>query len=134
MAPRIRTLGIWCIVVGLLSAFTAWVVFDHLNGLTLGGDFVALPRLFVAAWMLFVIMLAVPYLIAGVGLIRFQPWARTLATITLTCGMVSFPIGTALGVYGLSLLMSPEVDETFSPRFNMGRPEQRPRADRSLLL
>lgn len=112
----------------------AWFILDNLNGLSLRMEVFAIPHLFIAAWMLFVMLLTVPYVISGIGLIRFQPWARTLGTITLTCGMVSFPFGTILGIYGLVLLMSPEVDETFSPRFNMGRPEQRPRADRPLLL
>ncbi len=106
------------IVVGLAGALLALIIFDGLSGVSFGTDFVAVPSVFVAAWMIFVMILGVPYVIVGVALIRLLPWARTLATIILTLGMVSFPLGTALGVYGLHLLTSPEVDEVFSPRFN----------------
>ncbi len=117
MEPRIRTLGILCIAVGFIGAVSAYVVYDRLNGLSFGSDFVPLPSAFVAGWMVVVMLLSIPYLIAGVGLIRLQPWARTAATIVITCGMLSFPFGTALGIYGLWLLTSSEVDEVFSPRF-----------------
>ena len=94
------------------------IVFDRVNGLSLVSDFVAIPRVFIAAWMAFVMLLAIPYVVTGIGLIRLQPWARTMGTITFTCGMVSIPLGTILGIYGLHLLTSPEADEVFSPRFN----------------
>lgn len=106
-----------CIIVGIAGALMALFVFDSLTGVSFGVDFVAVPSVFIAVWMVFIMFLALPYTVAGVALIRLQPWAPTLSTIVLTCGMVSFPLGTALGVYGLHLLTSPEVDEVFSPRF-----------------
>jgi hypothetical protein len=92
-------------------------MFDRLNGFSVGSEFVFLPSDFFIFWLAFVIFMAVPYVVMGVALIRLLRWGRTFSTIVLTCGMVCFPFGTALGIYGLLLLTSPEVDEVFSPRF-----------------
>ena len=106
-----------CIAVGILGALAAYIYSDYAAG---GGGFLAdyIPGAFMSAWIVFVYVLAIPYIAAGVGLIQLRPWARPVAMVVLTCGVVSIPFGTALGIYGLSLLTSDEVDEVFSPRFN----------------
>ncbi len=117
MPIRIRNLGIFCIAVGILGAIGAYAYSDYAAG---GGGFLAeyIPGAFTSAWIVFVYVLMVPYIIAGVGLMQLRSWSRPAAMIVLTCGLVSIPFGTAIGIYGLSLLTSDEVDAVFSPRFN----------------
>ena len=117
MGPRVRALGMMSIAVGLIEGVTAWFMFDRLNGFSLGADFVFLPSDFLIFWLAFVVLMSIPFLVVGIALMRLERWARTVATVVLTCGIVCFPFGTALGLYALLLLTSPEVDEVFSPRF-----------------
>src|SRR5665213_1702096 len=102
---------------GILGALMAGLFFGNLDVNSFESSFIPLPGIFVGIWMSLVLLLTVPYMIAGVGLWRLRPWARTLSTIVMTLGMLSFPFGTLLGVYGLWLLASAEADAVFSPRF-----------------
>lgn len=47
---------------------------------------------------------------AGIGLLTIQPWARLLAIVTGVIELISFPLGTALGIYSLWVLL-PQVSE-----------------------
>ncbi len=54
----------------------------------------------------FMLALLVPRVVAGFGLVGRRPWARLLAIVLSVLGLVSFPFGTALGAYGLWVLLS----------------------------
>ena len=63
--------------------------------------------------LLFFAVLSIPGIVAGWGLMKYQPWARVL-TIVLSClDLFNFPLGTALGVYGLWVLFSPQGSAMF---------------------
>jgi hypothetical protein len=61
----------------------------------------------------FLVILSLPGIIAGIGLLKFRPWARILGIILGALHLVSFPIGTALGVYALVVLLNNEVAVDF---------------------
>jgi hypothetical protein len=71
----------------------------------------------VFGWLILMCALAIPYVVAGIGLLQLRPWARSLGIVLLTLSLFNAPVGTALGIYGLWVLLSPEADEVFSPRF-----------------
>ena len=48
-----------------------------------------------------VIVLSVPSIIAGIGLLNYKSWALTFALILGCLKLFSFPFGTALGIYTL---------------------------------
>jgi len=54
-----------------------------------------------------------PSIIAGVGLLHFKPWARVLAIILSVIHLFSVPFGTALGIYGLWVLLQRETESLF---------------------
>ena len=45
-------------------------------------------------------------IIAGVGLLQWQSWARVLMLVVAFISLLSFPIGTGIGVYTLWVLLS----------------------------
>lgn len=53
---------------------------------------------------------------AGVGLMQYQSWGRTLAIIMSVILLLKFPIGTAAGIYGLWVLLSAEGREHYQAR------------------
>ena len=61
----------------------------------------------------FLIVLSLPGIIAGFGLLKFRPWARILAIILGALHLLSFPFGTALGVYALVVLLHNETAVDF---------------------
>lgn len=55
---------------------------------------------------LFLLLLAVPSIAAGIGLLNLKPWSRTLAIVVSAFHLMNIPFGTALGIYGLWVLFS----------------------------
>ena len=53
-----------------------------------------------------VIAIGVGTFMAGYGLLHYKPWARVVAIIAAVLGIFSFPLGTALGIYALWVLLS----------------------------
>ena len=52
----------------------------------------------------FLAVLALPGLLAGIGLLRRRNWGRILAIIVSFLNLLNFPIGTVIGGYSLWVL------------------------------
>jgi hypothetical protein len=50
------------------------------------------------------VVLALPGLLAGIGLLRRKEWGRILAIIVAVFDLLNFPIGTAISVYSFYVL------------------------------
>jgi hypothetical protein len=65
----------------------------------------------------------VPSLAGGIGLLFRQRWARTLLVVLSVMELLLFPVGTAIGVVGLWILLGHGIDEVLpakSPLFAGG--------------
>jgi hypothetical protein len=62
----------------------------------------------------FLTIVSVPGLIAGIGLLRRRPWARILAIVVSCLDLFNIPFGTALGVYTFYVLMNDEAIQLLS--------------------
>ena len=54
----------------------------------------------------FLLILSAPALIGGWGLIKGKSWSRVLMIVISALHLLSFPFGTALGIYGLWVLLN----------------------------
>jgi hypothetical protein len=61
----------------------------------------------------FLILVSLPGMLAGIGLLKMRPWARIVAIIVGVLHILSFPLGTALGVYTLWVLLNAETETLF---------------------
>ncbi|MEP6947175.1 MAG: hypothetical protein ABJA02_14740 [Acidobacteriota bacterium] len=70
------------------------------------GPEVILPMLIIifAFALFFVILFSIPKIVAGYGLRNGKSWARIWAIIASIIACMSFPFGTAIGVFGLVFL------------------------------
>ena len=66
--------------------------------------------IFVAGLLL---LLSLPGIITGFGILKYRPWARILAIILGVLHLLSFPFGTALGVYTLVVMTNAETAVLF---------------------
>jgi hypothetical protein len=67
-----------------------------------------------ALWLLvsgLFIVIGIPSLIAGIGLLKQKRWARTLGMIVAVLALASFPVGTAAGIYTLWVLTQKETEQ-----------------------
>lgn len=60
-------------------------------------------------------VIALPSVIAGIGLLKHQEWARILTLVVGFLSLLDIPIGTALGVYTIVILMDDEARRLFLP-------------------
>jgi hypothetical protein len=123
MAQHVKILGILHVVFGCLGVLGAIVVFlifggiSTLVGLNHDPDAVtAIPILGGIGLFVFIaiLVLSLPGLIAGIGLLQFRPWARLLAIILSAFDLISVPFGTALGIYGFWVLLNRETEQMFA--------------------
>jgi len=76
---------------------------------------IALPFIGVTgiALVSFLLVLSLPGIITGIGLLRLRPWARVLGIVLSIIGLMGFPLGTMIGVYGLWVLFSKDTERLF---------------------
>ena len=102
------------LIGGIILAIVSNTVFVHFQELdTMRGGpppFVR-PLLMAIACALFV--KAAIGIAAGVGLLQRQGWGRTLTIILGIVALFNVPFGTALGIYTLWVLMSPNADQEY---------------------
>ena len=60
------------------------------------------------------LVLAIPGLIAGIGLLRYKNWARILAIILGVLNLLNIPVGTAVGIYTLYVMLDDETSALFN--------------------
>jgi len=58
-------------------------------------------------------VLAILYIITGWGLWKLKSWARIVAMILAVISLLSFPIGTIIGIVVLWYLFKPEIKTAF---------------------
>jgi hypothetical protein len=61
------------------------------------------------------VVLGLPGIVAGYGLLKRRPWARGLAIVVGVLSLFNVPIGTAIGIYTLLVLMPSEATDHFVP-------------------
>src|SRR5258708_40001362 len=66
--------------------------------------FIVVLAIILASFLLFTI----PKIVAGYGLRKEKSWARIWAIVACCMAVLSFPLGTALGVWGLIFLFGDE--------------------------
>lgn len=123
MKDHVRILGILHVVygmLGILGGIIVMVIFGGLAGLVniadkTGDAKVAIPILGGIGAFVFLLLLALslPGIIAGFGLLELRPWARILTIVLSALELMSVPLGTVLGVYGLWVLLSPGGEQLF---------------------
>lgn len=70
--------------------------------------------------LVFTVLFSIPKIVAGYGLRKNKPWARVWAIVGSIMACMSFPIGTAIGVFGLVFLFSDEGKLFFEQRAAAG--------------
>lgn len=126
MQQHVKILGILHIVfgaLGVLLGIGGLLFFGSIAGVVGLNEsdpdkLVAIPILASIGGIILVVLLAVslPGIIAGWGLLQFRNWARILTIVLSAISLLNVPFGTALGIYGLWVLLSKEGEALFRPR------------------
>ena len=123
MQTHVKVLGVLFIVLsglGLLVSLTMILAFGAAAGIV-GANAnahdaaIALPIIGLAgtALVTFLLVLSLPGLVVGIGLLKFKSWARIAGIVLSALHLIHIPFGTALGVYGLWVLLNKESEPLF---------------------
>jgi hypothetical protein len=129
MTSHVRVLAVLQIVYASLGLLLGVFVLLFFGGLAAiigfnapaGDSIVAVPVLTLIGGLAssVLILLSLPRLIAGIGLLKYQQWARILTFVVSVLGLVDVPVGTALGIYAFWVLThrdaTPLFDEAPAP-------------------
>ncbi|HUJ13379.1 MAG TPA: hypothetical protein VL284_06250 [Thermoanaerobaculia bacterium] len=116
MQQHVRTLGWLYIIYGGILDVLAIVLFLILGGAgALSGDrqaFFVTSAVGIGVGAI-LLVISIPGIIAGIGLLKFQQWARVLALVLAVLHVLSFPLGTALAVYAFWVLLNAQTTPLF---------------------
>ena len=121
MDTHLTVLG-WLYLIGnasvLMIGILGWFFFTGLGFFAAAdsGDPVALSILGIVGTvgLAFFSVLALPGMIAGVGLLKRSSWARYLALVVGFLGLFNFPLGTAIGIYTFWVLLQDDSNVYFN--------------------
>jgi len=111
MDRHVTALGAVFIAYGAMGLIATIVI---LAIFTVGASFIPEAELgfLVRAFGLFIAGLIaiteIPAIFVGIGLLKRQSWARVGGIIIAAINIIEIPIGTALGIYALWVLLKPE--------------------------
>ena len=108
----------WLLIIGnvLVLAIGAFV-FTLLTGLGLtvnDPQARAILPLVGSTVGLLLVFLSVPGFLAGYGVLTRKAWGRILAMVVSVLGLLNFPIGTAIGLYTLWVLLQTSTANYFA--------------------
>jgi hypothetical protein len=124
MTTHVKVLGVLYVALsafGLLAALFVSLIFGTASGIV-GASAepheaaIALPIIGLTGMMLvvFLLIVSLPGLIAGIGLLKFRPWARILAIVVAVINLIHVPFGTIVGIYGLWVLFNKDIERLFA--------------------
>ncbi len=122
MRDHVKILGILNMVWGgliVLAGGIVLLVFGGIAGflgLSSGNDSVVAAPIMALIGLgiaFLVVLVGLPGIIGGWGLLNFKGWARILMIIVSILHLPTVPIGTALGVYGIWVLFNQETERLF---------------------
>ena len=132
MSTHVKVLGVLFIAVSALGVLAALFLMVALGGAAglVGATAdpeeaaLAIPIIGLTGTALvgMLLVLSLPGLITGFGLLGFKPWARILGIVLAILQLVNIPIGTLLGLYALWVLLNRDTERLFA----VGRPPSTP--------
>ena len=117
METHVKVVAILFIVMGALNLIAALFfglgigIAEMALGMSDDADArAAMPLVGVAgsALVIFLLVLGIPPVITAIGLLKRREWARIAGIVIAALLIFHFPIGTAVGIYGLWTLLNGE--------------------------
>ena len=117
MKQHVTVVAALQIASGVLKIFVAVIAFVAIvGGGLLSGDVeaMAITGLVGPVVSFFLVMLAVPSILGGIGLLKGKAWARILVLVLAVFNLLDFPLGTMISLYTFWVLLHGETSELFN--------------------
>lgn len=125
MESHLRFLGILYILIGIIGGIAALLILIFMGGYSgiglyaersemVSGAMVQVLRFFGMFLTTLMLVLAIPSILSGMGILKYRTWARPLAMVVSVLQLANIPLGTIVSLYAFWVLMSPESEPLFS--------------------
>ena len=123
MDTHVKVLGALQIAFGSLSLLGAivltFVFMGGVGAMGFSGDPDAVRAMPIVGFVgttlvVFLVVMSLPGIITGIGLLRLRPWARILGIVLSVLSLMAIPFGTLVGAYGLWVLLSKDTERLFN--------------------
>ncbi|NIN67364.1 MAG: hypothetical protein GTO63_22220 [Anaerolineae bacterium] len=103
-------------ILAAMATFLFVVGGGLVGGLVSGEEEIVIPITFLVgtAATFWLLLVSVPGIIGGVGLLRQRPWGRYMVLVLSVLDLLNIPIGTAIGVYSIWVLLQEETAKLFA--------------------
>ncbi len=119
MEGHVKAVAVLWIIYGALGLLFTFFLFAVLFGISfipdMGPEAPVILRSLAIGMGLFFGILTLPELIAGFGIFNHREWGRIVGLAVAFLNLISFPIGTALSVYTLVILLNRDTVPLFKP-------------------
>ena len=102
--------------LGLLAAVSIFMILSVIGIVSDNENTFLILTIIASVIAFFLLITSIPEIIGGIGLLKYQNWARILIIIISILDLINFPIGTALGIYSLWVLMQDETRTLFETK------------------
>jgi hypothetical protein len=119
MDKHVTIIGVLYIVLNSLWIIGAAIVFVILAGAgAISGEDEAMAVTALVGIIIgsFLTIISLPGIVGGIGLLKYQPWARILVLILGFINLINIPFGTILGAYTIWALMNDDTIKLFEGR------------------
>ncbi len=117
METHVKVLGGFYIGLGILGLLGSALFFILIVGAGLisgDGEAMAITTIVGTVAAGLIILVSRPGVVCGLGLLQRKPWARILVLVLGCINLAYFPLGTALGIYTLWVLVNRDVEPVFA--------------------
>lgn len=109
----VAALQIGLAILGLVIAALIFTFFHLLGDFVDDNEANLVLGIIANVIMVVTVIFSLPGILAGYGLFKRKEWARILTLILSVINLMSFPLGTAVGIYSIWALVQPDVVEEF---------------------
>lgn len=110
----VAALHIGMSILGIIFSIFLFFGLNLIGAFTGDNQVVAIFSIISKVLTLFILLVSIPGIIAGIGLLKRKEWARVLTLVLSVLDLLHFPIGTAIGIYSIWALVQPDVQEQFN--------------------
>ncbi len=119
MDKHVTALGALHIAYSAMNVLAAIIVFTIIVGggiLSGDEDAMAITSIVGTAIAFLLVLLAIPGIIGGIGLLKRRRWAKYLILALGFLSLLNIPLGTLLGIYTIWVLMKDETERLFDEK------------------
>ena len=101
-------------VLGIVIGFMLFALLSGIGAITQDSEAQFVLWIVGTSLGAFLVIVSIPGIIAGMGLLKYKEWARILTLIISAIDLLNIPFGTALGIYSIWTLVQDETIEIFN--------------------